>query len=63
MSGSSRSPIGGEVLSVEESPEVGLVIRFGLGEIVTNPAPTGLSGREIAMLKCTKDRFEGWPGT
>ncbi len=33
-----------EVVSTDESPEVGLVIRFGLGEIVTNP-PTNRPGR------------------
>ena len=46
-----------EVLSTEESPEVGLVIRFGLGEIVTNPEPTDLDGPEIAMLDVHQDSF------
>ena len=46
-----------EVLSVEESSESGLVIRFGLGEIVTNPAATDLSGAEIAMLNVHEDSF------
>ncbi|MER7470723.1 hypothetical protein [Micromonospora sp. NPDC000018] len=40
-----------EVTSAEESPEAGLVIRFGLGEIVTNPAATDLGGPEIAQLQ------------
>ena len=40
-----------EVTSAEGSPKTGLVIRFGLGEIVTNPAPTDLSGPEIAQLQ------------
>jgi hypothetical protein len=39
-----------EVTSTEESPERGLVIRFGLGEIVTNPEPADLGGPEIAQL-------------
>lgn len=46
-----------EVLSVEESRESGLVIRFGLGEIATNPAPTDLSGPEIAQLHVYEDSF------
>lgn len=51
-----------EVLSTGESPEVGLVIRFGLGEIVTNPVPTDLSGPEIAQLQLHQDSFrdEAW---
>ncbi len=51
-----------EVLSTDESPEVGLVIRFGLGEIVTNPAPNDLGGPEIAQLQVRQDSFrdEAW---
>jgi hypothetical protein len=51
-----------EVLSTSESPEVGLVIRFGLGEIVTNPGPTDLGGPEIAQLQVHQDSFraEAW---
>jgi hypothetical protein len=40
-----------EVISTEESSEAGLVIRFHLGEIATNPGPTDLDGPEIAMLQ------------
>jgi hypothetical protein len=39
-----------QVTATEESPEAGLVIRFALGEIVTNPEPTDLGGPEIAQL-------------
>ena len=39
-----------EVISTEETAEVGLVINFGLGSIVTNPEPHELTGPEIAML-------------
>lgn len=46
-----------EVLSVDESSELGLVIRFGLGDIVTNPAPTDLTGPEVAMLNVHEDSF------
>jgi hypothetical protein len=46
-----------EVTSTEESPGAGLVIRFGLGEIVTNPEPTDLAGPEIAMLQVHEDAF------
>jgi hypothetical protein len=46
-----------EVLSTDESPEVGLVIRFGLGEIVTNPGPTELGGPEIAQLQVHENSF------
>jgi len=46
-----------EVTSAEESPEAGLVIRFGFGEIVTNPAPTDLSGPEIAHLQLHEGPF------
>lgn len=51
-----------EVLATDESPEVGLVIRFGLGEIVTNPGPTELVGAEIAQLQVHPDSFrdEAW---
>jgi hypothetical protein len=40
-----------EVLSVEESYEAGLKIRFKFGNITTNPAATDLSGPEIAQLQ------------
>src|SRR5215212_2716829 len=46
-----------EVLSTEESSEVGLVIRFGLDEIGTNPEPADLGGPEIAMLQVHADSF------
>jgi hypothetical protein len=46
-----------EVTSAEESPEVGLAIRFGLGAIVTNPAPADLSGPEIAQLQLQEGPF------
>ncbi len=46
-----------EVTATEESPEAGLVIRFGLGEIVVNPAPKDLSGPEIAYLQLHEDSF------
>jgi hypothetical protein len=46
-----------EVLSTDESPEVGLGIRFGLGEIVTNPGPTELGGPEIAQLQVHQASF------
>ena len=51
-----------EVLTTEETPEAGLVIRFGLGEIVTNPATTDLGGPEIAQLQVHQDSFrdEAW---
>lgn len=39
-----------EVTTVEESPEVGLSIRFGRGAIITNPEPGDLDGPEIAQL-------------
>jgi hypothetical protein len=39
-----------EVSSVDESPNDGLVIAFGLGSIVINPEPSELSGPEIAQL-------------
>jgi len=42
--------IGHEVSAAGESPEQGLVIRFDLGKIVTNPEPGDLSGPEIAQL-------------
>jgi hypothetical protein len=38
------------VIAADESPDVGLVIRFDLGAIVTNPEPTDFSGPEIAQL-------------
>jgi len=37
-------------VATEESPDVGLVFRFGLGTIITNPEPTDVHGPEIAML-------------
>lgn len=46
-----------EVTSTKESPEAGLVIRFGLGELVTNPEPTDLSGPEIAQLQLHSGPF------
>lgn len=46
-----------EVVAIEESAEAGLVIRFGLGEVVTNPEPTELDGPEIAMLKVHEGPF------
>lgn len=51
-----------EVTAVEASPEAGLVIRFGLGEIVTNPEPTDPDGPEIAQLQLRGDsiRDEAW---
>jgi hypothetical protein len=51
-----------EVLSTDESPVLGLVIRFGLGEVVTNPVPTDLDGPEIAQLQVHQDSFldESW---
>lgn len=51
-----------EVVSTDESPEVGLVIRFGLVEIVTNPLPADLGGPEIAQLQVHQDSFrdEAW---
>jgi len=47
-----------EVVAVDESHECGLVVRFGLGEIVTKPVPTDLSGPEIAMLQVHADSFQ-----
>ena len=49
-----------EVTSTEESPEAGLVIRFGLGEVVTNPEPQDLAGPEIAMLQVHEDAFRDY---
>jgi hypothetical protein len=51
-----------EVLSVDESREAGLVMRFGLGDIVTNPAANDLSGAEIAQLQVHEGPFrdEAW---
>ncbi len=46
-----------EVIATEESPDVGLVIRFSLGEIITNPEPTHLDGPEIAMLQVHEGPF------
>jgi hypothetical protein len=46
-----------EVTSIEESSEVGLVICFGLGEIVVNPESTEVAGPEIAMLHVHQDAF------
>jgi len=46
-----------EVIETEESPVAGMVIRFGLGEVVINPEPTDLSGPEIAMLQVHADAF------
>jgi len=47
-----------EVVAAEESPEAGIVIRFGLGEIVINPEPTDLSGPEIADLMVHEGPFQ-----
>lgn len=46
-----------EVVETEESPEAGLVIRFGLGEVVIKPEPTDLSGPEIAMLQVHENSY------
>jgi hypothetical protein len=46
-----------EVIETEESSEAGLVIRFGLGEVVINPEPSDLSGPEIAVLEVNADAF------
>lgn len=46
-----------EVIETEESQEAGLVIRFGLGEVVITPEATDLSGPEIAMLQVHADAF------
>lgn len=46
-----------EVIETEESPEAGLVVRFGLGEVVIKPEPTDLSGPEIAMLQVHENSF------
>jgi hypothetical protein len=47
-----------QVVLVQESHETGLVIRFGLGEIVTNPAKTDLRGPEIAQLQVHEGPFQ-----
>jgi hypothetical protein len=39
-----------EVSGAEETSLRGLVVSFGLGSILTNPAPTDLSGPEVAQL-------------
>ncbi|MBW9214712.1 hypothetical protein KV102_07625 [Mumia sp. zg.B53] len=49
--------IGHEVAGVKESPETGLVIEFGLGEIVTSPRSAELDGPEIALLHLHEDSF------
>lgn len=51
-----------EVLEIEESVAAGLVIRFGLGEVITNPGPYELRGPEIAMLNVLEGPFRdaGW---
>jgi hypothetical protein len=49
--------IASEVLSVEESSEAGLLIRFELGDIVTNPGASELSGPEIAQLQVHEGPF------
>jgi len=46
-----------EVIDTGESSETGLVIRFGLGEVVIKPQPTDLSGPEIAMLQVHENSF------
>lgn len=45
------------VLETEESAQAGLVIRFGLGEVIVNPEPADLSGPEIAMLQVHANSF------
>src|SRR5215468_8546154 len=40
-----------EVIETEESASAGLVVRFGLGEVVINPEAIDLCGAEIAMLQ------------
>jgi hypothetical protein len=44
-------------MSTEESAEAGLVVRFGLGEVVTNREPADLSGPEIAQLQLQEGPF------
>lgn len=51
------SLIAHEVTSAEESTEEGLVIRFGLGEISTNPAAEDLRAPEIAQLQLHEGPF------
>jgi hypothetical protein len=50
------------VTSVEEPVNAGLVIRFDLGEIAINPAPTDIDGPEIALMQTHADAFreEAW---
>lgn len=45
------------VIDTEESAEAGLLIRFGLGEVVINPKPIELWGPEIAKLQVDADAF------
>ena len=47
-----------EVVAAEESSETGLMIRFGLGQIATNPGPTDLVGAEIAQLQVYEGPFQ-----
>ena len=51
-----------EVVSVEESHEAGLEVRFERGTIVVNPATTDLTGPEIALLQVAEGptRDEAW---
>jgi hypothetical protein len=46
------------VVTTEESPEAGLVIRFKLGAIVINPQPADLSGAEIAVFTGSPNRHQ-----
>jgi len=47
-----------QVVAAEESPETGLVIHFGLGQIATNPVPSDLVGAEIAQLQIYEGPFQ-----
>lgn len=46
-----------EVIAVEASNTAGLVLRFELGEIVTNPEATDLNSPEIAQLQISEGPF------
>jgi hypothetical protein len=43
--------IGHSVTAAQESPAGGLLVRFALGDVVTNPEPTDMEGAEIAQLR------------
>jgi hypothetical protein len=47
-----------DVVAADESPETGLVIRFDLGQIVTNPEPADLIGAGIAQLQVHEKPFQ-----